>query len=108
MKPLVAVIFSVLLTLLPGCSGPPTGGRVLFSPLPTECNAQALAEIHLPVIIVDKLPYAPGERAFGLWKKYPNGERVILLRRDAPPDVLAHELCHEVMFRLTGDHRFHP
>ncbi len=108
MKPLVVVIFFCLFPLLPACTHTPIAGRVFFFELPPQCSPLALAEIQLPVITVDRLPYAPGSHAYGLWKQYPNGDRVILLRRDAPRDVLSHELCHEVMFRLTGSPAWHP
>jgi hypothetical protein len=80
---------------------------------PAQCTPEALSQVTTSVIEVDKITYLQhGERvgAYGMWVEKPTGNVILILRGLPQPlrqEVLDHERCHELMFQLTGDGRWH-
>lgn len=81
--------------------------------MPAQCTPEALAAITTSVIEVPKLSYAlhgDSMQAYGMWVNRPEGN-VILILRGLPEglraEVLEHERCHELMYRVTGNAEWH-
>lgn len=81
--------------------------------IPEQCTVEALADIKISVIEVGKLFYVEdGKRyeAYGQWVDKTAAHYIKIVR--GMPDwlveeVLEHERCHELIWQLTGDGRWH-
>lgn len=104
------LLAATLLFVLAGCSAtvPTYNGFAM----PAQCTPEALAAVDVPVIEVAQIPYELRDHygTLGLWLQRPEGNS-ILIKAGQPPSqrraVLSHERCHELIFRLTGNGRWH-
>lgn len=80
--------------------------------VPAACTAAALAEIDTRAIPVEQIPYQLRQHydTLGLWVQRPGGNLILIkagLSETEHANVLAHERCHELMFRRTGNGAWH-
>lgn len=105
----------LLAALAAACLG---GCTATYAPLqdyvmPAQCNAEALSKITTTVVEVEKLTYLENGKhrtAYGMWDDR-SDHHVIWLVRGLPEalrsETLAHERCHELMWRETGNGLWH-
>ncbi len=75
---------------------------------PAECAD--LSGVKLRVVEVGHLPVKPETASrCGVWLERPGGPIVYLLKTCSEPreETLRHEACHQRMFEMTGDPRWH-
>lgn len=75
---------------------------------PAQCAD--LSGISVQTIMVNNLPIAHDTASrCGVWLQRPGGNVIYILKTCSKPraEVLSHELCHEAMWRETGDPRWH-
>jgi len=106
MRFLFCVLFAATIALPALAQDKDTFGNIY----PPECSD--LSDVRIPVIEVDGAwldKAAGGETAGinGLWSR----THVIYIKKglnaERRADIIRHELCHEKMWRLTGDPRWH-
>jgi hypothetical protein len=106
----ITALLVCLTIITSGCAVAAPETDFLGYPVPAQCRD--VSGIDIPVIEVagewlDKAAGGETGGLYGLWSRI----HVIYVRDDLRPGlrarVIEHEKCHEAMWRLTGDPRWH-